>query len=104
MGLLEQADRVRAMYKEKTGKACTLDELGEYMHYHATELVGGGLSTNGAPQAKAPKAKANGPRSVTPEVASENRTGAHVEKDYDDMTPDEQRVYLARVAKEAVAS
>lgn len=99
LAMAYEADRqVRA----KTRKAPSLDDLAEYIHYEAYERMRAlGLKPQeSAGKSNAGKSKANGSRALSNRDASERR-GAQQPKDFDEMTPEEQRAHLIAVAQEA---
>lgn len=94
-----EAQKVASDYYQRTGQVAQLAEIVEYLEYDAAETLGASppQQASGA-NGGAAKVKANGSRSLSAQAASERRSAP---KPIGDMTPDEERDELARIAVEA---
>ena len=99
--LLYFAKKTRQRYYERTGKVASPKELGEYLHYKALQRRAESPAEPAGGKPIAGKSKAKVPRALGGTESSERRPGSGA-KHVHDMTPAEEREYLARVAEEAV--
>jgi hypothetical protein len=100
--LVSRANQVGEAYQKKTGRVASPEELGEYLHYEAQQRLrrlGAPAEHAGQQPQNAGKVKANGSRALSARDASERHGGA---KQLSDMSGDEERAFLIRVAEEAV--
>lgn len=100
--LVSRANQVADAYHKKTGRVASPEELGEYLHYEAQQRLrrmGAPGELPGQQPQNAGKVKANGSRALSARDASERHGGA---KQLSDMTGDEERAFLIRVAEEAI--
>lgn len=88
------------------GQSFAHDDIISYMEHEAKKRFEA-LQTSPQPQVNgaapvsgiAPKVPANGPRNISPAASSERRS---TPKPHEDMTPEERRLDLVRVAEEAM--
>lgn len=100
--ILYYARKVRQQYFDKTGKVASPQQVGEYLHYRALQKRNGVPVESAGQKPKAGQTKAKVPRALGSSEASERRGGGGT-KHIHDMTPEEERAYLADVATEAIA-